>query len=96
MTEFQLSPAAVRDLEDTWRYTARRWSAAQAERYLDLLNAAFEQLAREPLSAPACEHIRKGYRRWRVEHHWVYFRINQGVTVVMRVLHERMDTGRHL
>ncbi|MBN8440945.1 MAG: type II toxin-antitoxin system RelE/ParE family toxin [Thauera sp.] len=96
MAEFQLSPAAVLDLEDIWRYTARRWSAAQAERYLDLLDAAFEQLAREPLSAPACEHIRKGYRRWRVERHWVYFRIDQGVTVVMRVLHERMDTGRHL
>lgn len=96
MAELRLSPAAVRDLEDIWRYTARQWSAEQAERYLDLLNAAFEQLAREPLSAPACEHIRKGYRRCRVEHHWVYFRIDRGMIVVMRVLHERMDTGRHL
>ena len=96
MAEFRLSPAAVGDLEEIWRYTAQQWNAEQAERYLDLLNSAFEQLAREPLSAPACEHIRKGYRPCRVEHHWVHFRIDRGMIVVMRVLHERMDTGRHL
>lgn len=63
MAEFRLTPAALRDLEGIWQYTVRQWSAAQAARYVDELNACFSALAQDPLSAPACEHIRAGYRR---------------------------------
>ena len=40
MAELRLSPAAERDLEGIWRYTAERWGVAQAEHYIDLLYAA--------------------------------------------------------
>jgi toxin ParE1/3/4 len=45
------------------------------ERYTDLLTAAFQMLAEAPKSAPACDHIRRGYRRRNVERHMIYFRI---------------------
>jgi len=69
MAEYRLSPAAERDLEGIWKYTRREWSLEQAERYTDLLTAAFQVLAEAPKSAPACDHIRSGYRRRNVERH---------------------------
>ena len=60
------------------------------------LTPAFAELADSPKTAPTCEHIRAGYRRWRVERHMVYFwNTDYGIAVV-RVLHERMDAPRHL
>ena len=67
MAEYRLSPAAERDLEGIWKYTRREWSLEQAERYTDLLTAAFQVLAEAPKSVPACDHIRSGYRRRNVE-----------------------------
>lgn len=96
MADFRLSPAALSDLEDIWRYTAQQWGATQAAHYLDLLNETFETIAQSPASAPPCDHIRTGYRRQWVEHHAVYYRLAGDTVVVVRVLHERMDATRHL
>jgi toxin ParE1/3/4 len=74
MAEYRLSPAAERDLEGIWKYTRAEWGVEQAERYTDLLTAAFQVLAESPNSAPACDHIRRGYRRRNVERHMIYFR----------------------
>jgi toxin ParE1/3/4 len=63
MAEFRLSPAAERDLEGIWKYTRDEWGLEQAERYVDMLTTTCQALAQSPMSAPACEHIRKGYRR---------------------------------
>jgi toxin ParE1/3/4 len=60
MAEYRLSPAAERDLEGIWKYTRREWGLEQAERYTDLLTAAFQVLAEAPKSAPECSHIRQG------------------------------------
>lgn len=96
MAEFRLTPAALRDLEGIWRYTQHHWGAAQAAHYVDALNAGFEALAQAPLQAPACDHIRPGYRRQWVQRHVIYFRVEGAVVIVVRVLHERMDVLRHL
>ena len=96
MAELRLTPAALGDLENIWSYTAQQWGEKQAERYLDGLNACFEAIATSPLSAPTCEHIRPGYRRQRVERHTVYYRVEDAMVVIVRVLHERMDAPRHL
>ena len=61
MPEFRLSPAAERDLEGIWKYTREEWGLEQAERYTDLLTAAFQVLADSRKSAPACDHVRQGY-----------------------------------
>lgn len=96
MAEFRLTPAALRDLEGIWHYTVQQWGVAQAERYLDALNASFESLAQAPRSAPACDHIRPGYRRYGAERHAVYYRVEADTVIVVRVLHERMDAPRHM
>lgn len=96
MAEYRLSPSAERDLQDIGKYTRREWGLKQAERYTDLLAAAFQMLAESPKSAPACEHIRRGYRRRNVERHMIYFRIADYGIEIIRILHEPMDSLHHL
>lgn len=96
MPEYRLSPAAVRDLEIIWTYTSQRWGVEQAHHYIDLLTATFADLAQSPKTAPACDHIRRGYRRRGVGRHMVYFRITDYGVAIIRILRERMDALRHL
>jgi len=62
MAEVRLTPAAEHDLEGIWTYTRDEWGLEQADRYLDMLTATLQALAESPKSAPACDHIREGYR----------------------------------
>jgi toxin ParE1/3/4 len=78
-------------LEAIWKYTHREWGLEQAERYTDLPTAAFQVLAKAPKSAPACDHIRPGYRHRNVERHMIYFRLTDYGIAIVRILHERMD-----
>ncbi len=94
--EYRLSPAAERDLEDIATYTRDQWGNEQASRYIDRLIATFDELARVPKAASACDHIRSGYRRRGVERHVVYFRITAYGIAIVRILHNRMDSTRHL
>ena len=96
MAELRLTPAALRDLETLWDYTEQRWGTAQALHYLDALETAFQSLAQAPESGQRCDAIRAGYRRSWVEQHGVYYRLEGDAVVVVRVLHQRMDAGRHV
>ncbi len=96
MAEYRLAPAAERDLENIWIHTRRRWGAEQANRYTDTLTSAFSELVQSPKTAPTCDHIRPGYRRWSVERHMIYFRITVYGIAIVRILHERMDAPHHL
>ena len=96
MAEYRLTPAAEVDLEGIWRYTAQEWNEEQAHRYIDMLTTAFAELAAQPKTATACDHIRPGYRRRCVEQHMIYFRITTYGIAIIRILHERMDSLRYL
>lgn len=96
MAEYRLSPAAQRDLDAIFDHGVARWDLAQAMRYADLIAAACADLAEAPHQAPACADIRPGYRRRGVGRHVIYFRPTGYGIAVIRILHQRMDTARHL
>ena len=96
MAEYRLTTAAEYDLEAIWTYTLRQWDVEQADRYIDILMQAFAESAQSPKTAPACDHIRPGYRRRSVERHMIYFRITSYGIAIVRILHDRMDVARHL
>ena len=96
MAEYRLSPRAQRDLEAVFDYTVAEWGWAQAMRYIDLIEAACAELAEAPQQAQGCADILPGYRRRGVEQHVVYFRPTRYGIAVIRILHQRMDAGRHL
>ncbi|MCO8314121.1 type II toxin-antitoxin system RelE/ParE family toxin [Pseudomonas mandelii] len=96
MAEYRLTPAAEGDLEAIWSYTAQQWGLDQANRYIDIITTAFEQLALRPKTAPACDAVRPGYRRCSVERHMIYFRITVYGIAIIRVLHDWMEAQRNL
>lgn len=96
MAEFRLSPAAQADLDAVFEYTVNEWGLPQALRYTDLIDRACSELAEAPQQSQACDSIRPGYRRRSIGRHVVYFSTTDYGIAVIRILHQSMDSGRHL
>ncbi|MEM7667904.1 MAG: type II toxin-antitoxin system RelE/ParE family toxin [Pseudomonadota bacterium] len=97
MSRLRYTPAAQADLDAIWTYTTERWGAAQAAVYVRALDAACREVAAGTRSATPIDDIRPGYQKARVRAHVVYLtRSAEGDTVVIRILHGRMDVDRHL
>lgn len=91
-----LTPKAESDLAGIWLYTCEIWDAKQADKYLDQLEAGMNQLGVYPLMGVDYNHIRPGYRRFRIAHHDVFYQVLESELMVVRVLHESMDAPRRL
>lgn len=96
MLEVHKHAAAERDLIAIWRYTFEHWGAAQADAYLDEIEAALDRLRRFPKSGVDCGVLRTGYRRIKVGMHHLYYRVRGDRIDVIRVLDGRQDADRHL
>ncbi len=91
-----VSPRAQADIDDIWDYTAEHWGERQAAVYLDLIKAAVNAVAMDPGVGRNCDQVRPGLRRYQAGSHVVFYRALATTIVVARVLHQRMDVGRHL
>jgi toxin ParE1/3/4 len=96
MSRFVLSPRARADLNGIWDYTARKWGADQAERYLRRIAEAVDLIAETPTIGRNCDHIREGYRKYPVGSHVLFYRESDDSVDVVRILHQQMDFDRHL
>lgn len=64
--------------------------------YLDELEAGILRLVREPSRGRDRSSVRPGYWSFRVRHHLIYYVFDVAHVRIRRVLHERMDSERHL
>jgi toxin ParE1/3/4 len=93
---YVLSPRAKSDLEEIWTYTESRWGFDQAEQYTRELARHLDIIAAHPTSGKPCPEVRAGYYKYRAGSHFLFYRITSEGVDVVRILHERMDFGRHL
>ncbi len=91
-----IRPAAERDLNKIWQYTYETWGRDQARYYLMKIDGFIDQLIEHPGLGRSREDIRVGYASFQVEHHTVFYTVENDALVVQRVLHKNMDTERHL
>ncbi|MGB0848080.1 MAG: type II toxin-antitoxin system RelE/ParE family toxin [Thiolinea sp.] len=96
MAYYTLSPLAIEDLRDIWRYGAERWGLTQTESYGEKLLSAFDFIAENPLAGASIEHIRAGYRKHPAGSHLIVYRMGTECVEVIRILHQSADTERHL
>lgn len=83
---YQLSPAAQRDMEDIWLYSAQKWSLAQADRYTDIIEDTFDRLLFMPETArerpefhpPVCIHPSA--------EHLIIYRVERDQLIILRLL----------
>lgn len=86
MPDYRLSGAAAEDLKGIAKYGDEHFGVAQSNRYRDRLKQRFSALAAYPMHAPAVEHIYTGYRRSVCGVHAIYYRIDPGEIVIVRIL----------
>lgn len=93
----KLRRRARRDLDEIWSYSLANWGRQQAEQYILDINAVFDLAARNPgLARDAAGIGRPGLKKIVAGSHVVYLHIDDDAIDVIRILHSRMDPGRHL
>jgi toxin ParE1/3/4 len=96
MKRYRLSRLAEADLESIWEYSVAHWGVDQAEAYVRDLQRAIEAAAANPRLGRACDEIRPGYFKRAIGSHIVFYRRADQLIDIARILHQRMDFGRHL
>jgi len=87
---------AYQDLEKIWTYTLDTWSVQQADKYYKDNILAIESLCTEPKSGKSAEHVRKGYRLFKVNSHLIFYVTTDAELDVIRILHSQMDIPNRL
>ncbi|MEQ8506060.1 MAG: type II toxin-antitoxin system RelE/ParE family toxin [Rhodospirillales bacterium] len=94
MATYRLSRAAEDDLARLYRRGIQEFGVNQADRYFDGLIARFEQVATDPDTYPAVDHIRSGYRRSVYGAHSIYYRMGEDRVEIMRILGRENTAGK--
>lgn len=97
MAKYVLTNKAVEDLTRIWNYTYEVWSENQADKYYELIIAAFEEIAESPALGKSYEKISKEILGFKVGKHIVFCRVPALKKIeIIRVLHARMDLKNRL
>lgn len=91
-----LTPRAAQDLDDIFDYSARTWGTERAILYIRALQAAMERLLLFPELGRSLHEVRPGVRLLPAESHLIIYRVCAETIGVVRILHQRMDVGRHV
>jgi len=93
---YVLSAKADADIEAIAETSLQGWGFARSEKYILGLHQTFRMLAEFPDLGRDASHIRAGYRKIETASHSVFYRKTDYGVLIMRILHQRMDFGRHL
>ena len=91
VAEYRLSPAALRDIDAIWNYTAQNWSVAQAETYIRGLTDDMDLLVQNPKLARESHLTHPPVRLYRSGSHLILYRIAAGWLEVLRIVHVRQN-----
>ena len=85
------APRAKRDLGDIWRYYARVASLETADELLREIEGAAQRLAENAFRWRARDETRPGLRSALVHPYVIFYRLENGVVQIVRVLHGRRN-----
>src|SRR5271154_4625411 len=86
------SVRAQRDVDNILAYTLEQWGERQAIIYGEKINRVLECIIEDPCKCRANGNLRSVL----AEKHKIFYRIEGETVFVVRILHQRMDEGRHL
>ena len=90
----ELSQQAKEDFRDILAYTLTTWGESQLAKYRASINDALHLILRNP--AAGRPSVKPTLKVLAVEHHRIFYRTIDDTVYIVRILHERMDTSRHL
>lgn len=94
--KFELSNAALADLESLGGYTQKRYGRDQRKKYLSQLHNCFIQLSKNPHLGHERPDIKPGYRSVVEGKHVIFYRVKDTSIEIIRVLHGYMDLKRQI
>ena len=93
---YRTSPDAESDLLSIWDFTARKWSEAQADLYIEGLVMRFAWLTQNKELWKSRPEIGENLYSYTEKSHVIIFReYSQGIEF-LRILHGRMDLKQHI
>jgi toxin ParE1/3/4 len=95
MRALVLSPAAEADLDRIWDHSAEHWGSDHADRYIDEIRDACQNLAAGVRRGRPVD-VRDGYMKYAVRAHMIYFRDCGDRLEIIRILDQRQDVNRNL
>ena len=84
----EFSTLARSDVDDILLYTIESWGRSQLVEYKVKLEDAFEILRKNPYIGSKKE---LSYRSFSVGRHYIFYRIDNEVIYIVRILHNKMD-----
>ena len=95
MASYRLSKRADADILEIVAFTVKRFGIEQGRRYHDGLRRVFQVLAEHPTRGRGAGELAPNLRRWKYESHTVFYVPEPQGILIVRVLHQAMDTARH-
>ena len=83
------------DLKKIWQYTYQNHGEKQADKYYDELITGMKIIQENPHIGVSCDYIRTGYRQYKINEHFVFYRITRQRIHIVRVLHEMLEAEKH-
>lgn len=96
MGKLHLTNRAVADLSDIADFTIQSFGIEQARFYRDGLNQCFEILAANPQLGRSAAELAPNLKRFEYQSHIVFYISKDASILIVRILHQRMDSKRHL
>ena len=90
------SASTEEDLVNIWLYSYQQWGEAQADHYLDSLDAALDLLADTPLICREREEFTPPVRIHLHNHHLIVYQVIDNGINIIRVLHKSMNIDEQL
>ncbi|MBH5326240.1 type II toxin-antitoxin system RelE/ParE family toxin [Salmonella enterica] len=95
MKTVKLTPKASQDLEDIWYYGYHHFGEEQADRYINQLSGIFQVMSDHNIGTPRPE-LGEYIFALPVERHMLYFLQTDTEIIIIRILSQHQDAGRHL
>ncbi len=90
-----MTPRAADDLHGIYEYMIVNFGLERARGCLNDPHHRFDDLAERPALGRGADRLAPGLRRYPYRSHVVFYMPENGDMLIVRVLHERMDTPRH-
>ena len=91
-----LSPKARQDFIDILRYTGETWGEPQLLTYRNKINEALQVISANPQRGRQRDDLPSACFSYSVGAHVIVYRLGADEVAVVRILHRRMDLGKHL
>lgn len=91
-----VSKRAEADLREIWLYSFKTWGEAQADRYLDELDAGLRECGAQPERGRRRDEVREGYWSLLVHRHVAFYTFTVDAVLIQRVLHGSMLADLHV